>query len=222
METGALTSDIAGSSSVTSVQQDLIAQLAGDASSTDAPRIRSSPEERAEAASFLGSALADLGLSPMRHAYRLPNVNGLVDLLLKPYEGTNVYAVIPATTPSTQVVVVGAHYDSEPGSPGAGDNASGVALVYALARELSRSETRSVNTLVVFFDQEEDDEVGSRAFVRHLQASDQDVHSVHVTDLSGWDRGGDGVIEIQSPSADLERAYQAAATHLGIEIRVTS
>jgi len=143
-------------------------------------------------------------------------------LLLRPYEGTNVYAVLPATTLSRQTVVVGAHYDSEPGTPGAGDNASGVALVYALARELSLAETRPANTLVVFFDQEEDDEVGSRSFVRHLHELGSTIHSVHVTDLAGWDRDGDGVIEIQSPSADLELAYQAAATRLGIEIRVTS
>ena len=36
-------------------------------------------------------------------------------------------------------LVIGAHYDAFPGSPGANDNASGMAVLLALAQELSRS-----------------------------------------------------------------------------------
>jgi hypothetical protein len=62
----------------------------------------------------------------------------------------NVAAVLPRTNSSTEVIVVGAHYDSQAGrqagwdslwqvmpAPGADDNASGVAAVIEIARVLS-------------------------------------------------------------------------------------
>lgn len=39
---------------------------------------------------------------------------------------------------TAELVVVGAHYDSAPGTPGANDNASGVAVALALARRLAQ------------------------------------------------------------------------------------
>ena len=61
-------------------------------------------------------------------------------------------------------VLLGAHYDSVAGSPGANDNASGTAVVLNIARRLARSETRSV--WFVAFDGEESGLHGSSAFVR--------------------------------------------------------
>lgn len=179
------------------MQQRLVAGLAGDGTAHQAGGgvFRSTPAERAREAEYLSRELAALSLTPRRHDYRLPNINGLVDLLLAPYRGTNVYAVIESTVPSTEYVVVGAHYDTVPGCPGAIDNASGVALVYALAHKLSRLEERRLNFIVVFFDQEEDDEVGSRAFAQYLARMSYEVHSVHITDLVGWDEDGDFAVE---------------------------
>ena len=55
---------------------------------------------------------------------------------------------------SSDTVVVGAHYDSAPGTPGANDNASGVAAALYLAKQLSGERYR--NTLrFVFFANEE-------------------------------------------------------------------
>lgn len=214
---------VAGDSSLIAFQQNVVAHLAGHpgAQRREGVVSRSTPAERAGAASYLADALAEIGLTPQRHDYRLPNVNGLVDLLLAPYRGTNVYTVVEATTPSTEYVVVGAHYDSVPGSPGAGDNAAGVAAVYALASRLSGLDTRRLNVLLVFFDQEEDDEVGSRAFVRYLRNKPYEVHSVHVTDLSGWDDDNDRAVVIQSPGPYLERHYREAADRLGIALYLT-
>ncbi len=201
-------------------QRSWVAEFSG-AGQADAG-VRSSPEQRAEAAAWLASHLEALNLAARRHDYRLPNVNGLVDLLMPPLQGVNVYAVVEATVPDAPVVVIGAHYDSEPGSPGAGDNAAGVALVLTLARWLQEPEHRTRDVYLVFFDQEEDDEVGSRAFARHLHREGLEVDSVHVTDLSGWDDDGDGVVEIQSPPPRLEARYRRAADRLGIPLRVTT
>ena len=61
-------------------------------------------------------------------------------------------------------LLLGAHYDSVAGSPGANDNASGTAVVLNIARRLARSDARSV--WFVAFDGEEDGLHGSSAFVR--------------------------------------------------------
>jgi hypothetical protein len=203
-------------------QQRIVASMSGHDPVASVVGVRSSSEQRAAAADWLIEELAAIGLEPQRHDYRLPNVNGLVDLLLPPLRGTNVHAIVEATRPGAPFIVIGAHYDSDPGSPGAGDNAAGVALVHALGQELQALVDRPFNYLLVFFDQEEDDEVGSKAFARFLEAGDLDVHSIHVTDLPGWDDDGDGVVEVQSPTPALERAYRMAAGRRGIPLRITT
>jgi len=57
----------------------------------------------------------------------------------------NIEAVIepPAAVSNPEVIVVGAHYDSAPGTPGANDNASGAAAVIELARMLRDLQGKS-------------------------------------------------------------------------------
>lgn len=53
-----------------------------------------------------------------------------------------------------EIVVVGAHYDSVIGSPGANDNASGVAALLALARRLAGSRHERTLRMVAFVNEE--------------------------------------------------------------------
>lgn len=203
-----------GSADTGATQQEIIARLTAEGA-------RSTPAEREATVVTLTAAIEALGLRPQRHDYRLPNKNGLLDLLLAPYRGTNVYTVVEATHASPEYVVVGAHFDSERGSPGAVDNASGVALVHELALRLARMDERHVNVLLVFFDQEEDGSIGSRAFARHLEGEGYRIHSVHVVDMVGWDADGDRTVEVQSPGPVLEPYYRRAAARLGIPLHLT-
>ncbi len=80
----------------------------------------------------------------------------------------NVIAHLPGVTQPK--LILGAHYDSVPGSPGANDNASGTAVVLAIARQLSPSFGHSQSSLsrqiwFIAFDGEEDGLQGSQAFV---------------------------------------------------------
>jgi aminopeptidase YwaD len=61
-------------------------------------------------------------------------------------------------------MIIGAHYDSVPGSPGANDNASGTAVVLEMARKLS-STPNARQVWFIAFDGEEEGLHGSRAFV---------------------------------------------------------
>ncbi len=66
----------------------------------------------------------------------------------------NLYATLEGTDKSKGIVVIGAHYDSVAGSPGADDNASGVAAVLELARIL-KTEAPTQSIMFAFFPNEE-------------------------------------------------------------------
>jgi Zn-dependent M28 family amino/carboxypeptidase len=80
--------------------------------------------------------------------------------------GRNVVAHLEGVTKPS--VLLGAHYDSVVGSPGANDNASGTAVVLEIARNLSGTPLAR-QAWFVAFDGEEDGLHGSRAFVRAAQ-----------------------------------------------------
>jgi hypothetical protein len=63
---------------------------------------------------------------------------------------SNIEAVIRGTDGADESVIVGAHYDTPAGSPGADDNASGVAVLLALARALSTARLGRTVRLVAF------------------------------------------------------------------------
>lgn len=77
----------------------------------------------------------------------------------------NVIGIKPGSSIPDEIVVVGGHLDSVPGSPGANDNASGVAAVLEAARLLAEVPTaRTVHFIA--FGGEEIDLLGSQHYVR--------------------------------------------------------
>ena len=89
----------------------------------------------------------------------------------------NVVGLLPASVPTDEYIVIGAHYDhlgklGHSVYPGADDNASGVAALLSIARMFSAMKADGKgprkNLLFVAFDGKELDMAGSRYFVRHL------------------------------------------------------
>jgi hypothetical protein len=85
----------------------------------------------------------------------------------------NLEITLPGSQRDDGTVIVGAHYDSVPGAPGANDNASGVAALLELARLLEHTRLRK-NVRLVFFVNEEPpyfqtETMGSRVYARKLQ-----------------------------------------------------
>lgn len=66
----------------------------------------------------------------------------------------NLEIEIPGRVPQSAVVLAGAHYDTVAGSPGANDNASGVAAILEIARLLRGIEPDSTVRLVAFVNEE--------------------------------------------------------------------
>lgn len=187
-----------------------------------APEARASAEQRAAAADFLFAELERNGLAAERWAYRQPNIHPVLDILVPPQRGENILAIIPATIESEDYIVIGGHYDSEAGSPGTDDNASGIAAILQVALTVAQREHRSRHVITVFFDQEEEDTTGSAAFVRQLARRGLTVHSMHNIDMAGWDSDGDGAIELDVPDDAWWALYSEAASTWDIPVtRVT-
>lgn len=85
--------------------------------------------------------------------------------------GVNIIGVIPGKNrgkPGDSIVLVGAHYDTVPTSPGVDDNGSGVVALLEIARLLSPKMGHLNNTIMlVAFDLEEKGVLGSLAFVNN-------------------------------------------------------
>lgn len=86
----------------------------------------------------------------------------------------NIVAVAPGAT--RDAVMVACHYDSVPAGPGAGDDASGVALTLELARLVQKMERRN-SVIFLIDDGEESGLLGAEAFVRHHPLA-KDVRAV--------------------------------------------
>jgi Zn-dependent M28 family amino/carboxypeptidase len=67
----------------------------------------------------------------------------------------NLAVEVPGTDKPGEIIVVGAHYDTAENTPGANDNASGVAALLALARSAARAPARRRTLRLVAFCTEE-------------------------------------------------------------------
>ena len=77
---------------------------------------------------------------------------------------------LPALSQSNKpAIVIGAHYDTVPGSPGADDNATGVAVLLEMARAFHAQPARHPIRLVAFdFEETSYDRAGSTHYARSL------------------------------------------------------
>jgi hypothetical protein len=80
--------------------------------------------------------------------------------------GVNLFVDLPAREPGGPVLVLAAHHDAVPGSPGANDNAASVGILLALRARLAASPLRRLAVRLAFFAAEERAMLGSRVHVR--------------------------------------------------------
>ncbi|MGK7908029.1 MAG: M20/M25/M40 family metallo-hydrolase [Synechococcus sp.] len=82
-------------------------------------------------------------------------------------------------------ILIGAHYDAVPGSPGADDNATGVAVLLELARLLTTEPARSPVRLIAF-DMEEFGLLGSRHYAAELKQQQQPLRLMFSLEMLGY------------------------------------
>ncbi|KAF3884382.1 MULTISPECIES: M28 family peptidase [Nostocales] len=139
--------------------------------------IRHTPVERSRARSYISSELKKLGWQPQLEEFTEKQLDTT-------REGVNIFAERPGTSKGAGAILVGAHYDSVFFSPGADDNASGVAVILELARLLGARPTAKTLQLA-FFDLEEAGLLGSKAFVKN-KAHLENLEGVIVMDMVGY------------------------------------
>lgn len=114
------------------------------------------------AADYIESRFSGLGLPVREEKYRVDDK-----------EVSNIVAVLKGSGRPEEIVVIGAHYDSVEGSPGANDNASGVAAVLELARLFKDAKPQRTIRFVAFVNEEppyfQTEEMGSLVNARQAR-----------------------------------------------------
>lgn len=95
-------------------------------------------------------------------------------------------------------ILIAAHYDGVPGSPGADDNASGVAVLLELARIFATETTRYPLRLVAF-DMEEPGCLGSKEYVAKLVREKQKLRLMMSLEMLGYCDANSGTQNYPAP-----------------------
>lgn len=96
-----------------------------------------------QAANYLESQFLKVGYEVDRQTYEAREL-----------ECCNLQVELPGRVHPDEIVVVGAHYDSARGAPGANDNGSGTAALLALARRFAKSQPERTLRFVAFTNEE--------------------------------------------------------------------
>ena len=202
-------------------QQEVVGRLTGHIPVRDTLRLRTRSDSvsRRRAAEYLRDGLTSLGLEGEFHEYHGTYVDG-DGVVQSEWWGQNVFATLPATSPTDEWVVIGSHYDSVQGSPGAIDNATGVAITLAVAGQLAQLGRLSQNVVVALFDQEERGLLGSGAFAERMASAGDSVRSMHNFEMTGWDGDGDRALDFGTRTSPrrVRLAYRLAAREMAPDV----
>jgi Zn-dependent M28 family amino/carboxypeptidase len=98
----------------------------------------------------------------------------------------NVMAEILGSPMGGEAVIVGAHYDTVPGSPGANDNGSGVAVMLEVARACAGQNFRRTVQFVAFYNEESVSPWGAQLYARDRRARGYEVTGVICLETLGY------------------------------------
>ena len=163
------------------------------------------------AADFIEKSFIEAGLHPRRDSYE---VRGL------PLH--NIEIEIRGASP--EVVLVGAHYDSVFGAPGANDNGSGVAALLALARRFAGKQTHHTLRFVAFVNEEppyfQTPQMGSFVYAGRCKARGDRIAAMISLETIGY--FSDAPRSQTYPVATLGAFYPKVGNFIGIVGNVRS
>ncbi len=136
------------------------------------------PAALAAAAAYIRGEFEALGCEVAAQRYRAADV-----------DCDNLEVVMPGSALRGEIIVVGAHYDTVQGSPGADDNASGVAALLEIARALRGARLRRTVKLVAFVNEEPPffywGEMGSKVYARAARRRGDDIRVMLSLEMLG-------------------------------------
>lgn len=155
--------------------------LAGDIGERNVWR----PQALRRAEEYLRSVWTEQGHVVAPHTYTLDNETW-----------ANLEIVFPGGELASQIVLVGAHYDSVRGSPGANDNATGVAALLELGHCLAGRQPRRTLKLVALVNEEPPHfwtrAMGSDVYARAARARGDDIRAMISVETIGYYRDAPG------------------------------
>jgi hypothetical protein len=95
------------------------------------------------AASYIEATLITYGYNPRSQPYEVHDKRV-----------RNIEVEVPGTSHAGEIIIIGAHYDTITGTPGANDNASGVSALLELSRLLANTKPERTIRLVFFVNEE--------------------------------------------------------------------
>lgn len=137
------------------------------------------PKQLAEAARWIQGELGKAGYDLSHQRYDVAGVSCL-----------NVDAEIRGTGASGEIVIVGAHYDSAVGTPGANDNGSGVAALLTLARRFAHRKAERTLRFVAFVNEEppyfQTEQMGSLVYARRCRQRNEKISAMLSLETLGY------------------------------------
>lgn len=137
----------------------------------------SSPIHLQEAEAYLHQQFSEAGLTVTKHPFQA---------LGRTYHNV-IGTALPGTGPSQSAppLIVAAHFDTVQGSPGADDNASALAVLLHIARQVQSVKlTRPIR--FIGFNLEEDNLLGSSAYTALLKRNREAIHGAIVLECVGY------------------------------------
>lgn len=163
------------------------------------------------AADFIETSFARAGFAPQRISY---DVRGRAC--------HNLEAEVRGTSP--EIFVVGAHYDSVLGCPGANDNGSGVAALLALARRLAGKPTQKTLRFVAFVNEEppyfQTDEMGSYVYAKRCKDRGDRISGMISLETIGY--FSDAPESQKYPATGLGLFYPSKGNFIGFAANTSS
>jgi len=140
------------------------------------------PTKLDEAATFLETSFEKVGYTPKRQTFKVLGENV-----------SNIEVEIKGVSKPEEIVIVGAHYDSILGSPGANDNGSGAVAILALSRYFYGKKLHRtlrflefVNEEPPFFQEYEEKGMGSWEYARRCRRKNENVVAMLSLETIGY------------------------------------
>lgn len=163
------------------------------------------------AADFIEASFLRAGLQPRRDTYEL-----------KGQACHNIEAEIRGARP--EIVVIGAHYDSVFGCPGANDNGSGVAALLALARRFAGKPAGQTLRFVAFVNEEpfyfQSEQMGSFVYASRCKARGDQISAMISLETIGYFSDAPGSQTYPAPG--LGAFYPSTGNFIGFVGNVRS
>ncbi|MCJ7692345.1 MAG: M28 family peptidase, partial [Sedimentisphaerales bacterium] len=137
------------------------------------------PKNLAAAADFIESSLAKAGCSVTRQTYTVDDVSC-----------SNLEVKIAGSIHPEQIVIVGSHYDTVYGCPGANDNATAVAANLALARHFALKKPDLTLRFVFFVNEEppffQTPDMGSTVYAKKCKDNNENIIAMLSLETLGY------------------------------------